>query len=353
MAPISRGDGPHVPWATGEAIQIDEISVDDGTGTTIPVTEIWQRTGVDSTLVLHQGKIVYEHYQGDMNASIRHAMFSCTKSVVGLLVESLIHEGAIDPKAKASSYIEELATSPAGSATVRQLLDMQAQFMFSDAPKVDGQVQVDYLMGLGLMPRTPDYQGPNGVYEVLERARPMGEHGGYFRYDNGSTDTLGWILRRVTGIALNQLISQRLWSKLGCEQDACMTLDSTGVEWAGGGMASRLRDFVRLGEMVRCEGQFNGQQILAPAVYASIYQGGDPAAFAAGAAVPIGGSYRSQFWFNHDRHASFGFRGQYGQRIWIAPKAEVVIAQFAADTHLAALEPLRLRGFQGIADRFI
>jgi CubicO group peptidase (beta-lactamase class C family) len=353
MATISRGEGPHVPWAAGESLQVEGLVVDDGTGASLPITEIWRRTGVDSTLVLHRGKIVFEHYQGDMNATIRHAMFSCTKSVVGLLVESLIHEGAIDPQAKARTYIGELADSPAGRASVRQLLDMEAHFMFSDAPKVDGQVQVDYLMGLGLMPRTPDYQGPNGVYEVLERARPMGEHGGYFRYDNGSTDTLGWILRRVTGLDLNQLISQSLWSKLGCEQDALMTLDSTGVEWAGGGMASRLRDFVRLGEMLRGHGQFNGQQILAPEVYSGLYQGGDPATFAAGAAVPVGGSYRSQFWFNHDRHQSFGMRGQYGQRVWIAPKAEVVIAQFAADTHLAALEPLRLRGFQGIADLYL
>lgn len=129
-----------------------------------------------------------------------------------------------------------------------------------------------------------------------------------------------------------------------------MLIDAAGTEWAAGGMSACLRDFARLGEALRCHGQFNGQQILAPEVYEQILKAGDRQAFAAGAGVPIGGSYRSQWWFNHDRHESYACRGQFGQRIWIAPKAETMIAQFAVDPNLATLEPLRLRGFQAIAD---
>jgi CubicO group peptidase (beta-lactamase class C family) len=349
-ARISRGAGPVAPLPAGQALRVDELSVDDGQGQRLPMTDIWHRTGVDATLVLHRGQVVFESYLGDMGPTRQHAMFSCTKSVVGLLVQSLIHEGKIDESAPASFYLPELQASPAGSATVRQLLDMRAHFMFSDKPKVLGQVQVDYIMGLGFLPRPNGYQGSNGAYELLVNARPMGEHGGPFRYDNGSTDTLGWILRRLTGQSLDALISDSIWSKLGCEHDAGISIDAAGTEWAAAGMSASLRDFGRLGEMLRCHGKFNGQQLFSPGVFEEILQGGDRAAFAAGDGVPQGGSYRSQWWFNHDRHDSYACRGQYGQRIWIAPKAEVVIAQFAADTHLAALEPLRLRGFQTVAD---
>ena len=352
-ARISRGEGPIVPLPIGERLAVDQLSVDDGQGTLLPMTEIWRRTGADATLVMHRGKIVFESYLGDMTSTRQHAMFSCTKSLVGLLVESLIHDRTIDAAAPASAYLPELHASPAGSATVRQLLDMQAHFMFSDKPKADGQVQVDYIMGLGFLPRPAGYTGANGAYELLVNARPMGEHGGSFRYDNGSTDTLGWILRRMTGQSLDALISQTIWSKLGCEQDASMTIDAAGTEWAAGGMGTCLRDFGRLGEALRRHGDFNGQQVLPTQVYAEILKGGDRDAFAAGAGVPAGGSYRSQWWFNHDRHASYACRGQYGQRLWMAPQAETLIAQFAADPNLAALEPLRLRGFQAIADAMV
>lgn len=352
-ARISRGEGPIVPLPIGERLSVDELSVEDGQGNLLPMTEIWCKTGADATLVMHRGKVVFESYLGDMKATRQHAMFSCTKSVIGLLVEQLIHDKKIDASAPASGYIPELGASPAGSATVRQLLDMQAHFMFSDKPKADGQVQVDYILGLGFIPRPAGYQGANGAYELLVNARPMGDHGGPFRYDNGSTDTLGWILRRITGMSLDMMISESIWSKLGCEQDAGMLIDSAGTEWAAGGMSACLRDFARLGEALRCHGNFNGQQVLAPAVYEEILKAGDRDAFAAGAGVPTGGSYRSQWWFNHDKHDSYACRGQYGQRIWIAPKAEVMIAQFAADPNLAALEPLRLCGYRAIADALV
>lgn len=350
MARVSRGEGPIVPLPRGQALDVAALPVDDGEGKVVPMAQLWQRTGADATLVLHRGRVVYEDYRGDMSATRQHPMFSCTKSVVGLLVECLVHEGAIDAGAPACAYVAELAASPVGSATVRQLLDMQANFMFSERPKVAGEVQVDYIMGLGFIPRPPGYQGPNGVYELLTQARPMGGHGGPFRYDNGSTDALGWILRRVTQSSLDELIARQIWSGLGAEQDASLMIDAGGTEWAAAGMGACLRDFARLGEMLRCQGRFNGRQLVPQAVFDAILQGGDREAFAGGDGVPAGGSYKSQFWFHHDRHGSYACRGQYGQRLWIAPAAEIVIAQFSIDPHLALLEPLRLRGFQAVAD---
>lgn len=353
MARISRGERPIVDLLKGENLDVGSLLVPDDNGHRIQMHEVWERTGVDATLVLHKGKVVHESYLGDMSSTRQHPMFSCTKSVVGLLIENLIYESKVDAQAPVSTYLSELGASPVGSATIRQLLNMQANFMFSDKPKADGQVQVDYIMGLGFLPRPPNYAGANGAYELLENARPMGEHGGPFRYDNGSTDALGWVLRRLTNRTLDQLISEKIWAHLGAEQDASMLVDVAGIEWAGAGMAACLRDFARLGEMFRNFGFVNGQQLFPKAVFEVLTQGGEPSVFAAGAGVPAGGSYKSQWWFNHDKHNSFGCRGQYGQRIWIAPQAETVIAQFAIDPTLTALEPLRQRGFQAIADALV
>jgi CubicO group peptidase (beta-lactamase class C family) len=349
-ARISRGEGAIVPLPVGEALDVEALLVDDGHGAVLPMPEIWRRTGVDSTLVLHRGKIVHESYLGDMRPTRIHAMFSATKSFIGLLVECLIHEGLIDEGKSASAYLPELQASPVGSATVRQLLDMRANFKFSEKPKVAGQIQADYIMGVGFIPRPPGYGGPNGAYELLIQAQAMDGHGGPFRYDNGSTDALGWIVRRATGLSLDELISERIWSRLGAEHDASMMIDAAGAEWAAAGMGACLRDFARLGEMLRGGGYFNGQQILPAAVLTELRRGGDREAFAASGNAMVGGSYRSHVWLYHDRHESYCCRGQYGQRLWVAPMAETVIAQFAVDPTLDAQEPLRQRGYQAIAD---
>ncbi len=350
MARVSRGDGSVSALPSGRALDVESLSVEVGDGQRLPMTSVWESTGVDALLVLHRGQVIFERYLGDMSSHRLHPMFSCTKSIIGLLVERLVIEGAVDEDSPASHFIPELAGSVAGAATVRQLLDMRANFRFSDRPRVMGEVQIDYIMGTGFIPRPPDYRGAHGVYELLMGAREAGPHGGAFCYDNGSTDLLGWILRRLTQQSLDQLIGQAIWSRLGAQADAGMLVDLSGTEWAAAGLVCTLRDFARLGEMLLGKGRFRGQQILPESLFDSIFKGGDRAAFAQGQGIPEGGSYRSQWWLYHDRHQLRVCRGQYGQRLWIAPESETVIAQFSVDPSLAALEPLRVRAVHSILE---
>ena len=76
---------------------------------------------------------------------------------------------------------------------------------------------------------------------------------------------------------MSELLRERFWSKLGVEQDAYFTVDSTGVEFAGGGLNLTLRDMARFGEMMRLGGRFNGQQIVPAAVVDDIRRGGEQA----------------------------------------------------------------------------
>ena len=267
------------------------------------------------------------------------------------MVRTLIVEGAIDPEAAASRYVPELSGTGLGSAKIRELLDMTASVQFFGQPRQPGEVDARYLQALGLLARPDGSEGPDGVYELLRHSKLHHEHGVQFRYENGSTDTLGWVLRRVTRRSLQQLFAERLWSHLGMEQDGTMMLDARKTEWAAGGLVLNARDFARLGELVRLEGRHGGKQVLPAAVFHELRKGGDRQAFAAGTSILPGGSYHDQWWFYHDRHDSFAARGQFGQRLWIAPAAETVIVQFSTDPDPTNLqEPLRLAAWQAIAD---
>ena len=82
---------------------------------------------------------------------------------------------------------------------------------------------------------------------------------------------------------------------------------------------------------MRCDGACGGQQVVPAAVVADIAQGADPANFAkAGYTLLPGYSYRNMWWVTHNAHGAFEARGIHGQRLYVAPKAELVVARFAS-----------------------
>lgn len=100
---------------------------------------------------------------------------------------------------------------------------------------------------------------------------------------------------------------------------------------AAGGLSASLRDIARFGELMRREGEWNGSQLVPGAVVHDVQCSGDPAKFAkAGYALLPGYSYRSMWWVTHNELGAFEARGIHGQRLYIAPKAEMVVARFAS-----------------------
>jgi CubicO group peptidase (beta-lactamase class C family) len=167
---------------------------------------------------------------------------------------------------------------------------------------------------------------------------------------------LGWVLRRVTGVSLSDLLHQRLWSRLGAEQDGELMLDSTGTEFAGGGFNCCLRDLARFGELLRNDGLSNGRRIVPGAAIAGIRGGSDPTHFAqAGYFTLPGASYRDMWWVLHNEHGAYCARGIHGQGIYIDPKAEMVIARFASHPMAGNinLDPTTLPAYHALARHLI
>ena len=306
----------------------------------------------DGILVLHRGRVVYERYVGVLTAQGQHGAMSVTKTFVGTLAAILVAEGRLDPDRRVDHYVPELAESAFGSATVRQVMDMTTGIRFSE-DYADPKAEVWAHAAAGNpLPKPKDYQGPRNYYEFLRTVQASGEHGHAFAYRTANTDALGWILARVSGQTVAQLLSQRIWGPMGAEQDAYMSVDSLGTPFAGGGLSASLRDMARFGEMVRNNGRVNGRQVLPAGVVADIRQGGRPDDFAkAGYTHLPGWSYRSMWWVTHNAHGAFAARGVHGQAIYIDPTAEMVIARFASHPVAgnAANDPVTLPAFEAMA----
>lgn len=306
----------------------------------------------DGIVILHKGHVVYERYFGVLKPEGQHGAMSVTKTFVGTLAAMMVSEGALDPDRRVVDYVPALGSSAFGSATVRQVMDMTTGIRFSeDYSDPKAEVWAHAAAGNPL-PKPKEYSGPRSYYEFLQTVQPDGVHGQAFHYRTANTDALGWILARVSGRSVAQLLSERIWSKLGAEQDAYMSVDSIGTPFAGGGLNTGLRDLAKFGEMIRNEGRFNGQQIVPKAAVNDIRRGANRDAFAkAGYKLLDGWTYRSMWWVTHNEHGAFMARGVHGQALYIDPTAEMVIARFASHPIAgnAANDPTSLPAYHAVA----
>ena len=354
---VSRRLTPPAPLPQALRDDLDAV-VFTPLGKSEPMTwrQAYDANYTDGVLVLHRGRVVYERYSGVLGPYGQHIAMSVTKSFFGTLGQMLVAEGKLDDNAPVGQYVPELKATAFGDATVRQLLDMRTGLKYSEN-YADPTAEIwAHARSGGVLPRPPGYQGPQTFYEFLQTVQKEGSHGGVFAYKTVNTDALGWVIRRVTGQSIGDALSERIWSRLGMEQDAYFTVDAVGNEFAGGGLNAGLRDLARFGEMMRNDGMAGGQQIVPKAVVDDIRKGGDRDAFkAAGYATLPGWSYRGMWWVSHNEHGAFMARGIHGQAIYIDPKAEMVIARFGS--HPAAAngfnDPTSLPAYHALAQRLM
>jgi CubicO group peptidase (beta-lactamase class C family) len=350
---VRRGNGPPTTLSRAERTDIDAVTFRPiGNDASMTWAESLAANHTDGILILHRGRVVYERYFGALAADRQHLAFSVTKSFVATVAATLIAEGTLDDRATVVSYLPELRSSAIGDATLRQLLDMTTGLDYTEDYTDPKSPVWELSRAGGFLARPPDYRGPESFFEYLGTLKKAYPHGEKFAYKTVNTDALGAVLRRVTGKSLSALLSERLFARMGAEYDAFFPVDSTGAEFAGGGLNLTLRDLARFGELMRLEGRYNGQQIVPKAVVNDIRRGGDRALFApAGYKTLPGWSYRNMWWISHNEHGAFTARGIHGQGIYIDPAAEMVIARFASSP-LAGnvnLDPTSLPAYDAVA----
>ena len=351
---ISRGLNAPIELPRALRTDLDQVTfIPFGAAQPMTWAESLAANYTDGMLIVHRGRIVYERYFGALQEDGQHAAMSITKSFTGTLGAMLVADGTLDAGKLVADYVPELANSAFGNATIRQLLDMTTGLNYSeDYADPDAEVWAHAKAGNPL-PKPKDYNGPRSYYEFLQTVQPQGRHGEAFGYKTVNSDALGWVIARVSGRSVAQLLSERIWRRLGTEQDAYMTVDSIGTPFAGGGLNTGLRDLARFAEMLRNDGRFNGQQIVPKSVVDDIRKGGDRAAFAKGG-YPLlqRWSYRNMWWVTHNTHGAYTARGVHGQRIYIDPKAELVIVRYASHpvASNAANDPTTLPAFEAMAD---
>lgn len=350
---VSRGLANAVPLPKSLRKEIDQVKfIPLGENKAMTWEESLQKVYADGVVIMQHGKIIYEKYFGALKPDGQHAAMSVTKSVTGTLGIMLAKEGLIDTTKLVSHYIPELANSAFGDATVRQVMDMTTALKFSE-DYADPNADIYKFSAAGNpLPKPKDYNGPKTYYEYLQTVQKDGTHGVAFGYKTVNADVLGWIIARVTGKPIAEVLSEKIWNKIGMEQDAYYAVDGIGTAYAGGGFNMGLRDMARFGQLILNNGVANGKQIIPKSAIDDIRKGGSKKAFEK-ADYPLlkGWSYRDMWWITNNEHGAFCARGVHGQVIYIDPKVDMVIVRFASNplASNAANDPYSLPAYHAVA----
>jgi CubicO group peptidase (beta-lactamase class C family) len=321
---------PGSAWALPEhLISFDAFALRLPNGSTLDLAGFLRATATDGLVILHDGRIAYEFYDGGMERQTSHILMSATKSIVGLVAGILQGRGELDVDALVTTYVPEVASTAYQGATLRQLLDMRTGIV------LDVHALTAYSAATGWDPVAPgEVPDLHAFFEKL--AVPHEPHGGPFSYVSANTDLLGWAIERATGRSLAALVGALLWKPMGASGETYITTDGKGAPRCTGGFCATVRDFARLGQLVLMKGRRGSSQIVPEGWIDDIATNGDMEAWRDGqwrdsfVSISRNMAYRSGWYVINNEPQILFAMGIHGQNLFIDAANQMVIAKVSS-----------------------
>ncbi len=293
-------------------------------GKTSRITEWIERTDTTGLLVLKNGVTVSENYYDGNQKSTRWISMSVAKSFVSFLIGVAYEEGKItDLQDPVDKYVPILKGSGYEGVSLKNVLQMSSGVKFTEDY---GDLKSDIVQLVASFTS-------GSLNEFVAKLKNEKTPGTYNKYVSADTQVLSMVLAKATGKSLTEYMQEKLWSRLGAEENAEWLTDPAGTEMAFGGLNVTLRDYARFGLLYLNQGRnFNNEQLVSEKwVKASVTP--DAPHLMPGRNNPNSGwpmGYGYQWWIPENPEGDFAAIGIYGQFIYIHPRYNVVIAKTSA-----------------------
>lgn len=291
---------------------------------------------VQGVIVVHKGKIVYQQYPG-MRPSDRHVWMSNSKVVAGLIVAQLEEEGKIDVNKPIVDYLAKTQGTAWQNIKIIDALNMQTGLYLEENPATrSGNTPYNEFVRSEI-----GYPGRDGkVYthdEALLKIPKLGPPGLKFEYSSAITQMLGLIIEEVEQKRLPEIVSERIWSKVGMAGDGVVALTPQGNAIIHGLISSRLDDMARFAMLFTpSQSVLTDSQIVTPSILEKMQTTGKTENYLQGTLGPLmAKNFRETPRFNaYQWDAVFAdgdlFKsGMNGQGIYVSPSRDVSIVWFS------------------------
>ncbi len=298
---IAKGNS--IPWVKDSLYNKKTLPKD--------LVEDLKRSKTASFLIIKNGKLVHEEYWDRYNQTSKTNSFSMAKAITVMLVGKAIEQKKIKSiDEKFADFFQNYNNVEFGKyLTLANLAEMEAGLKWDE----------DY--NNPFLPNAKAYYGKSLEEAVFLRGFKE-KPGTKFEYQSGSTQLLGFALRKTINKTIAEYASENLWQPLGMEQNAEWNTDDFGMEKTFCCINSNARDFAKLGQLFLNNGEFDGKQILSSNF---IEEMRTPTKLSKDA-------YGMGLWINNDAPTKhYYFRGLYGQYIIVIPEKQMVIVRTGMD----------------------
>lgn len=262
-----------------------------------------------SVLVLYKGNIIAERYADEFNKNSCFLGWSMTKSIMATVFGIMQFQGKINVQDVAP--VGEWQNDDRKKITIHNLLQMNSGLEWDE-----------------------NYEGISDVTKMLFLEKDMtksqmkkqlvGNPNETWNYSSGTSNLLSGILRLKLGSHqayldywYSELIDKIGMNSMVLETDMAGNYVSSSYSWA------TTRDWAKFGFLYSRNGNWNGEQIFAK----------DWRDYVTSPTPTSNGAYGAQFWLNDGTipdvpMSMFYANGHDGQRIYILPEQDLVIARF-------------------------
>jgi len=326
MAPTSAMAASTKPFAFPVGKSIDLPNHYSFEGQQKSVEEFFTETDTTALLVLKEGQMVLERYALTGGPDVHWISWSVSKSFVSALVGIAVHEGHIrsveDP---ISDYIPVPKGSAYHDVSIKNVLQMSSGARWNEDysdPSCD-VFRLAAAMG-----------GAMSLEEFVAGMATESPPGTVCRYNSGETQALGMLLAYATKRTLSDYMQEKLFEPLGMNAAGYWLVDKTGKEMAFAGLNLIARDFIKIGELYRNDGVWNGKQVV-PAAWVKASITADASHLVPGKpwlsdhTLPFGYGY--QWWLPAGQDGEFTALGIYNQVVYADRSRGVVIYKQSAN----------------------
>jgi CubicO group peptidase (beta-lactamase class C family) len=330
-AAISKGDGNVLPLENALEEEIPRLEVALDGGRVVSFQDYVASGSLDGIVILRGGKIAYESYPR-MDKDDRHILFSVSKVLVSTAVAVLEDRGLVDVSKPVEVYIPALKGTAWSGIPVIDILDMasgiDALEGIEDAYTNPERKHYQYEASLGWLPKTgnlPPSVVEEDTYAFLSTLEKKSGPGEIWEYVSVNTMMLARLIEEVTGKKFEDALSELVWSKIGAESDALVSVNAHGQGAVHGGIVATLRDVARFG-LLFTKGR--GRDVVSEAYMKKILEGGRPSLLEAAGRSSPDVRHATYQWDRVYTDGSFFKGGFGGQGLYVAPEKDLVIAYF-------------------------
>jgi Beta-lactamase len=262
-----------------------------------------------SFMILRHGKVIAEGWWNPYKPSLRHSLYSASKTFTSTAVGFAVSENKLKITDKIISFfpheLPDTISANLAALTVRDVL----------------------IMSDGMNPEPKQAAKSKNWVKLFLAAPVANKPGSVFLYNSMGTFMLSAIIQKVTGQKVVDYLKPRLFDPLGIS-GMDWEENLMGMNTGGWGLRVKTEDMAKLGQLYLQKGLWNGNQVIPSswieeATTAKIIQHPDmPQSKKDSSDWEQGYGY--QIW--RSRHHSYRADGAFGQYILVLPDMDAVIA---------------------------